>query len=178
MSTQSEIRTIEVVPYNLNWVKKYLDEAEKVKKIMADELVKIHHIGSTAIPGISAKPVIDILVEVKNIRDVDNYNEEMKEIGYIPKGEYGIEGRKFFLKGEINRTHHVHVFEMGNSEIKRHLNFRDYMISHPEEAKSYSELKKELAIKFIHDIDGYCNGKDGFIKEIDKKAEEWAKTRL
>jgi len=177
MSIQNEIRTIEVVPYDINWVKKYLDEGEKIKKIMADELVRIHHIGSTAIPGVSAKPVIDILVEVKNIKNIDNYNEKMKEIGYIPKGEYGIAGRRFFLKGEINRTHHVHVFQVGNSEIIRHLNFRDYMISHTEEAKAYSELKRELAIKFIHDIDGYCDGKNGFIKEIDRKAEMWAKTR-
>jgi len=177
MSTQNEIRTIEVVPYDLNWIRKYLYEAEKIKKIIADELVRIHHIGSTAIPGISAKPVIDILVEVKNIENVDNYNEKVKEMGYIPKGEYGIEGRRFFLKGEINRTHHIHVFQVGNSEIIRHLNFRDYMIYHPEEAKAYSEIKKELAIKFRHDIDGYCNGKNDFIKEIDRKAEEWVKTR-
>lgn len=177
MSSQTEIRTIEVVPYNINWVNKYLAEAEKIKKIMADELVKIHHIGSTSIPGISAKPVIDILVEVINIENIDDYNEKMKEIGYIAKGEYGIEGRRFFLKGEINRTHHIHVFQVGNSEIIRHLNFRDYMISHPDEAKAYSEMKRELAIKFRHDIDGYCNGKNDFIKNIDRKAEKWVKTR-
>ena len=177
MSMQNQIRTIEVVPYNINWVNKYLAEAEKIKKIMADELVKIHHIGSTSIPGISAKPVIDILVEVINIENIDDYNEKMKEIGYIAKGEYGIEGRRFFLKGEINRTHHIHVFQVGNSEIIRHLNFRDYMISHPDEAKAYSEMKRELAIKFRHDIDGYCNGKNDFIKNIDRKAEKWVKTR-
>jgi len=69
------------------------------------------------------------------------------------------------------------VFQSDNPEILRHLNFRDYMNQHPSEAKSYGELKKEMAIKFRYDIDGYCNGKDDFIKDIDRKAEVWAKTK-
>ncbi|MCC5423939.1 GrpB family protein [Clostridium botulinum] len=152
----------------------YEKEAEKIYNIMKDEIVQIHHIGSTAIKGIYAKPVIDILVEVENINNVDNYNEEMKSLGYIPKGEYGIKERRFFLKGLYNRTHHLHIFQRGNSEIERHINFRNYMIKHREEAKKYEKLKKELALKFKYDIDSYCIGKDSFIKEIDEKAKLWA----
>lgn len=116
-------------------------------------------------------------MSVKDINKIDDYNEQMIKLGYEAKGEYGIPGRRFFLKGVYDRTHHIHAFENGNSEIKRHLDFRDYMIAHPEEMKEYGKLKKELAKKFRYDNEGYCNGKNAFIKNIDKKAAEWAKTR-
>ncbi|MGO5065373.1 MULTISPECIES: GrpB family protein [unclassified Clostridium] len=177
MSDEKQIRIIEVVPHNPEWKIKYQKEADKIYNIMKEEIVKIHHIGSTSIEGIYAKPVIDILVEVKDINNVDNYNEEMKRLGYIAKGEYGIKGRRFFLKGLYHRTHHVHIFEKGDSEIERHINFRDYMREHKEEAKQYEELKKELALEFRYDIDYYCEGKDSFIKEIDKKAKIWAEEK-
>ncbi|ACA55781.1 GrpB family protein [Clostridium botulinum] len=173
MSEEKQLRIIEVVPHDPKWKIEYKKEAEKIYKIMKDEIVQIHHIGSTAIRGIYAKPIIDILVEVENINNVDNYNEEMKFLGYIPKGEYGIKGRRFFLKGLYDRTHHVHIFEKDDSEIERHINFRDYMIEHKEEAKQYEKLKKELALKFRYDIDSYCIGKDSFIKKIDEKAKLW-----
>ncbi|APH14914.1 grpB family protein [Clostridium sporogenes] len=173
MSEEKQVRIIEVVPHNSKWRIEYEKESEKIYNIMKDEIVQIYHIGSTAIEGIYAKPIIDILVEVENVNNVDNYNEEMKSLGYIPKGEYGIKGRRFFLKGLYDRTHHVHIFEKGDSEIERHINFRDYMIEHKEEAKQYEELKKELALKFKYDIDSYCEGKDSFIKKIDEKAKLW-----
>lgn len=177
MSEESNVRIMEVVSYNSNWKEDYINESEKIQNIMDEEIVKTHHIGSTAIPGIYAKPVIDILIEVKDISNVDKYNKEMEKLGYISKGESGIKNRRFFLKGEYNRTHHVHIFETGNSEVKRHLNFRDYMIAHPEDAKRYEELKKELSIKFRYDNKGYCNGKNAFIKEMAIKANEWSKTK-
>lgn len=149
-------------------------EAEKIYNIMKDEIVQIYHIGSTAIKEIYAKPIIDILVEVENINNVDNYNEQMKFLVHIPKEEYGIKERRFFLKGLYNRTHHVHIFQRGNSEIERHINFRDYMIENREEAKKYEKLKKKLALKFKYDIDSYCEDKDNFIKKIDEKAKLWA----
>jgi len=101
----------------------------------------------------------------------------MDKLGYICKGEYGIKGRRFFMKGLYNRTHHIHIFQSDNPEILRHINFRDYLIAHSEEARIYSELKRKMAIDFRYDIQGYCNGKDAFIKDIDIKAERWAKTK-
>ncbi len=177
MNEQKKVRIIEVVSYNPKWKEEYLKESEKLKKLFKDEIVDIYHIGSTSIPGISAKPVIDILLSVNDISKIDDYNEEMVKLGYEAKGEYGIPSRRFFLKGIYDRTHHIHAFEVGNPEIIRHLNFRDYIIAHPEEMKQYQELKKELAKEFRYDNEGYCDGKDCFIKNIDKKAAEWAKTR-
>jgi GrpB-like predicted nucleotidyltransferase (UPF0157 family) len=174
MSEEKHVRIIEVVPHDSRWDEEYLREAELIKGVMKNEIVVIYHIGSTSIPGIYAKPIIDILIEVNDINKIDNYNKLMESVGYIAKGENGIEGRRYFIKGLYNRTHHIHVFQTGNSGITRHLNFRDYMIAHPEEAKYYEELKKELAARFRYDSEGYTDGKDAYIKEIDKKAKIWA----
>lgn len=178
MINEDKARVIEVVPYDENWEKEFIKESRKIKDIMNDEIIKIHHIGSTSIKGIYAKPVIDILIEVKDIKNIDNYNEAMMKLGYIKKGEFGIKERRFFIKGLYNRTHHIHIFQTGNKEIKRHLNFRDYMNSNKDEAKRYENLKIDLAKKFKYDIDGYCNGKNDFIKNIDKKADRWSKESI
>ncbi|MCF8000516.1 MAG: GrpB family protein [Halanaerobiales bacterium] len=167
-------RKISVKPYNENWKVKYNKEKYKLEKKLNDIIVKIYHIGSTAIPNIKAKPIIDILVVVEDINKVDRYNDSMQALGYEPKGEFGIENRRFFQKGGNNRTHHVHIFQKGDKEIKRHLNFRDYMRAHPKEARKYSQLKETLADKYYHDINKYIEGKNDFIAEIDNKAVKWS----
>ena len=166
-------RIIEVVPYQSNWPSDFTKEADAIQSILKNEIIGIYHIGSTSIVGLSAKPVIDILIEVKKIDAIDQYNPQMESLQYIAKGEFGMEGRRFFIKGLIHRTHHVHIFETGHPDIARHLNFRDYMLSHPDEAKAYESLKLELAQQFRYDNDGYCDGKDDFIKEIDRRATLW-----
>lgn len=168
------VRIIKVSPYNQKWKKKFDLESRNIKSIFNKEILAIHHIGSTAIPEISAKPIIDILVEVYNIDAIDNYNAKMITQGYIPKGESGIPRRRLFIKGsEELRTYHVHIFEKDNSEITRLLNFRDYLIAHPKAAQKYSKLKERLARENPENINGYLKGKDKFIKKIDKKAKDW-----
>jgi GrpB-like predicted nucleotidyltransferase (UPF0157 family) len=168
-------RIVGVVSYNSNWKKMYKEESEKIKNVLSDIIIDIHHIGSTAIPGIKAKPVVDILVEVEDIEGVNQYNHKMKELGYEAMGEYGIPKRRFFRKGGNNRTHHIHVFQLGNKEIERHINFKEYLIAHPKEAREYSKLKEKLANKYNYDVENYTNSKSDFIKEIDKKAKLWGK---
>lgn len=172
------MRLIEVVPYDPHWQVLFERAARELVEICGAEVVAIHHVGSTAIPDISAKPIIDVLVEVRCIEKIDEFNPEMIERGYLPKGEFGIRGRRFFIKGdEEQRSHHIHMFQTGNPEFERHIAFRDYMIAHPEEAEAYSRLKEELARRFAHDIEGYIAGKDAFIKEIERKALVWKKGR-
>lgn len=168
------VRIVEVSPHNRKWKKKFDLEARIIKSIFNKEILAIHHIGSTAIPEISTKPIIDILVEVCNIDVIDNYNAKMITQGYIPKGESGIPRRRLFIKGsEELRTFHIHIFEKDNSEITRLLNFRDYLKAHPKEAQKYSKLKESLAREYSENIDGYLKGKDNFIKKNDKKAKDW-----
>jgi GrpB-like predicted nucleotidyltransferase (UPF0157 family) len=173
--SKADKRRVEVVSYNSNWKKMYKEESEKIKNILDDIIIDIHHIGSTAIPGIKAKPVIDILVEVKDIEAVDQYNHKMEELGYEVMGEYGIAKRRFFRKGGNKRTHHIHMFQVGNEEIERHINFKEYLITHPDRRQEYSKLKEELVNKYTYDVENYTNGKSDFIQEIDRKAKLWGK---
>jgi GrpB-like predicted nucleotidyltransferase (UPF0157 family) len=171
-------RDITVVPHDPQWSERFEEEVEALTAIFGEEIVEAYHVGSTAIPGIVAKPIIDVLLEVRDIDRIDEFNQEMRGRGYVPKGEFGIAGRRFFIKGsEVHRTHHIHVFEQGHPDVDRHLGFRDYLRAHPAEAQAYGRLKTELAQRFPHDGDSYTESKSDFIKEIERKAEAWTKTR-
>lgn len=131
--------------------------------------MEIHHIGSTSVPGLSAKPILDILPVVKNIVEVDKATDAMILLGYDAQGESGMAFRRFFQKGAPNRTHNVHVYEVGDPEIDRYLRFRDWMRSHDDDAAAYAKIKISLAEEYPEDILQYCQGKDAFVASIDKK---------
>ncbi len=167
-------RKIEVVPYNPNWPKLFEEEAAQIRKILGDNCIAVHHIGSTSVPGLAAKPIIDILPVVKEVGKVDACNPEFEKIGYQCMGEYGIPGRRFFMKGGDDRTHHIHIFEVSNVyDVGRHLSVRDFLRTHPTAAEEYAKLKMTLAEKYTYDNDGYCDGKDSFVKELEQKAILW-----
>ena len=172
-------REIQVVPYDESWPKKYEREVLRLREVLGNEIVAAHHIGSTSIPGMYAKPIIDIMLEVKDIAKIDNYNDKMIALGYEPRGELGIPGRRYFSREEPKdvRTHHVHSYQSDNPELIRHIAFRDYMISHPEDAKIYAELKLVLARRFHWDVDGYIIGKEQYVSRMEKIAVEWYKSR-
>ena len=168
------MRKVEVVPHDPQWREAFEVESKRVTAALGDNVVTVHHIGSTSIPGIYAKPIIDLLIEVKEIASVDEQSSPMESLGYEVMGEFGIAGRRYFRKDNQSvRTHHVHIFEFGSEQIESHLAFRDYMIAHPEEAQKYSELKRELAREYPTSIEQYMDGKDGFIRAIDRKAAQW-----
>jgi GrpB-like predicted nucleotidyltransferase (UPF0157 family) len=167
------MRKVEVCSYNEHWKQIFINEASKLKSIFGDQLAAIHHIGSTSVPALQAKPIIDIMPVVKDIKVVNSYNEKLIQHGYNPKGENGITGRRYFEKGGNHRTHHVHIYQDGSEEITRHLVFRDYLRTHPEAAKRYGELKQELAQQFPYNAHAYSSGKEQFVSEIEEKALEW-----
>jgi GrpB-like predicted nucleotidyltransferase (UPF0157 family) len=169
------MRKVEVVPYDTNWPLMYAAEANLLSAIFGEELVRIHHIGSTSVPGLKAKPIIDMLAEVRDIKKIGSLNPTMIATGYTPMGEYGIPGRRYFFKSlEEKHSHHLHAFQIGNAEVARHLLFCDYLRSHPDEAHKYASLKESLAARFPTDIEAYMDGKDAFIKEVDSKAAAWS----
>lgn len=165
-----KLMKVEVVPHNSQWKKAFEIESKQIATAIGKNIVAIHHIGSTAIPTIYAKPIIDFLVEVRDLTLVDKRNAAMETLEYEAMGEFGIKNRRYFRK---DRTHHVHIFEVNSPEITRHLAFRDYLIAHPKIALEYSDLKRKLAQQYPEDIEGYMDGKDGFIKATEKKAVEW-----
>lgn len=170
----SPMRTIRVVSYRPKWYELFQVEAVRIKAILGQQLIAIHHIGSTSVRGLSAKPIIDIMPLVRCIEAVDQYNDAFIALGYRPYGENGIPGRRFFVKGpNYKRTHHIHTYELHHPEVARHLDFRDYLRAHPDFAHKYGQLKIKLAQQFPHDIDGYIRGKSPFINDVIKKARGW-----
>ncbi|WP_010096441.1 GrpB family protein [Ornithinibacillus scapharcae] len=167
------MRKVDVVAYDKEWMEQFKTEARKLREIMYPEIVEIFHIGSTSVPGLAAKPIIDILVIVKEITRIDNFNPAMIDLGYQPKGENGIKNRRYFNKDGANRTHHVHVYEAGNEEIIRHLAFRDFLRAHHEKAVQYGDLKQSLAKQFPYDISSYIKGKEHFVQRMEKEALSW-----
>jgi GrpB-like predicted nucleotidyltransferase (UPF0157 family) len=157
------------------WPAMYEREAQLLRAALNDIDVEVHHIGSTAIRGIMAKPVIDILLEVQDLGLLDARNVSICMLGYESMGEFGIPGRRYFRKtsSEGVRTHQVHSFERGSANARRHLAFRDYMNSHADAALEYSSLKLRLARAFPDDMRAYVNGKDSFIKQHESLALVW-----
>ncbi|MGO1060336.1 GrpB family protein [Planococcus sp. FY231025] len=166
------MRKVEVFPFDPDWHRRFKEAAMEIEGIFGEECAEIHHIGSTAVEGLSAKSVIDLLPVVRSIENVDAFNRKMAEAGYVAKGENGLPGRRFFQKGGDERTHHIHVFEKGSREIRRHLAFRDYLRAHPEKAQEYGALKEKLASEYPMDIEKYIAGKTELVSVIEKLAME------
>ncbi|MEM0979689.1 MAG: GrpB family protein [Cyanobacteria bacterium P01_H01_bin.58] len=169
------VREVKVVPHNPDWKNQFEAEQQYIQAAMGNNAIAIHHIGSTSILQIHAKPIIDILAEVADIYRVDTQTSNLEDLGYEAMGEYGIPGRRYFRKWDAvgNRTHHLHVFQTASPDVERHLHFRDYLIAHPAEAEVYSQLKQHLAALHPYDIEAYMDGKDGFIQAVEQKAQQW-----
>lgn len=167
---------IAVVPYDSRWPQEFERAAVEIVEVLGATLLAIHHIGSTSIPGIYAKPVIDILAVVTDVHAVDGRTDGMQRLGYEVMGEFGIEGRRYFRRDDSTgrRTHQIHAFAEGSPHVTRHVAFRDFMRAHPSEAKRYGDLKRRLAEANPHEMDPYMDGKDGFIKEMERRALAWA----
>lgn len=161
-----------LVPHDARWSNEFGRESAAVARALGDVLVEIHHIGSTAIPGIVAKPVIDMLAVVADLGLVDVRAAALESLSYEAMGEFGITGRRYFRKNGTDgvRTHQVHAFKVNSPDVRRHIAFRDYLRCHPAEAQRYSELKLALAQRSSSDIDSYTDGKTTFVREIESRA--------
>ena len=162
---------ITVVNYDPEWPSKYVRERDYITEILKDNCIAVYHIGSTSVPGLAAKPIIDIMAVVRSLEEVDTVADKFAEIGYEYLGEFGIKGRRYLRKGGDERTHQIHIFQADDwNNIGRHLAFRDYMRTHEKERNEYAKIKKDLAQEFPYDIDGYCDGKENFVREAEKRA--------
>ncbi|WP_330948500.1 GrpB family protein [Virgibacillus sp. MG-45] len=168
------MRFISVVEYDSSWRGAYREEEALVKKILQKELIRSVHIGSTSVPGLKAKPIIDMLLVVQSIERLDTFSKDFSDAGYAVMGEHGIRGRRFFYKGNQERTHHIHAYKYTNiGEIERHVAFRDFLCEHKKIAEQYGELKHQLAMQYPFDSEQYCNEKDSLVKKIEDEALKW-----
>lgn len=169
------MRKVEVLDYQTEWPGLFEKEKSRLQHLLQGNSYRIFHIGSTSVPGLAAKPIIDLMPVVYNLHQIDALNEEMELLGYIVKGENGLPGRRYFEKGDDQHTHHVHLFQLGNEDIIRHLAFRDYLRAHPKEAQRYGQLKKESALNYPDDITAYIAAKASLVKEVEQLALRWYK---
>lgn len=176
-------RIIDVADYEVTWPLRYQAEAERLRPVFGSALVAMHHVGSTAVPGLRAKPTIDILVEVASGGSIEDFYPAMTELGYDCRGECldavvpGTPGRHYFARTkDMQHTHHVHVCHAGHPQIPEILALRDYLRAHPVAATECGKLKSELAQHFARNNVEYMRGKDQFIKELIALAEEWKRS--
>jgi len=174
------MKRVYLQPYDARWPAEFTRESAAVASALGSTLVGIHHIGSTAIPGIHAKPVIDMLAVTSDVALLDESATRLEALGYEALGEFGIAGRRYFRKDNRagERTHQIHAFQVGSPQIARHLAFRDFLRAHPDHASDYDALKQRLAESHPTDISGYTDGKDSFIHDIDARAASWVSARL
>jgi GrpB-like predicted nucleotidyltransferase (UPF0157 family) len=159
-----------VTPYNPDWHIQFMNEAGKLNKLLGELAFKIEHIGSTAIPGMEAKPILDILILVKDESAFDIVQPIMEKAGYIYEGQYVTDNSRLYRKlYKDTLLANIHVFPIKHPHVNEMLSLRDYLRSHPEEAKQYSEIKKELYNKYPTNYIDYRKNKDIYIKKLMSK---------
>lgn len=166
-------RIIEVVPYDPNWPRIFEAESKVIKKALGDNYIAIHHVGSTSVPGLAAKPKIDIIAVV---RDLFFPVSKLNALGYTYRGGLSIPLRRSFTLRAVDKNINLHVFEENDPEIELNILFRDYLRKHPVVRNEYEALKYNLVLKESSHVKnasiyiGYTLGKNDFIQNILNKA--------
>ena len=163
--------SVRLVPYDSTWPLEFATEAARIERACAGLPLELEHIGSTAVPGLAAKPVIDILAGRPGNIAGATFVAAFHQLGYEHKGAYGVPGRNYFRRGSP-RTHHVHLVSTSSDFWHDHLLFRNYLRSHPDIAREYETIKRELAAMYVMDREQYTDAKGPFIRSIVRRAKE------
>ena len=164
---------IEIAEYDPAWPSAYERERAAILTALEDLALAVEHVGSTSVPGLGAKPIIDIMIGLRKLADHARCVAPLRSLGYEHKGEFGIPGRHYFRKPVRGpRTHQLHMVEHCSGFWVRHLLFRDYLRRNPGEASAYQRLKLRLAARFGTDVEGYTEAKTEFIRSVEAKARE------
>jgi GrpB-like predicted nucleotidyltransferase (UPF0157 family) len=160
-----------VVPYDYRWKKEFEKIKLYLEKTLENSIIAIEHVGSTSVEGLSAKPILDIDVVIRNYDNFQDVKSRLESIGYYHEGDLGIKDREAFKYTEKHEVmaHHLYVCPQDSQELKRHIAFRDYLRTHNEDKDKYSEIKLQVANEYPTDIDSYIEFKSSYIAEIYKK---------
>jgi len=165
----AERRLIVIAAYDPAWPERFRLKARSLARVFAGVPCAIEHIGSTAVAGLAAKPVIDILLGVRELAEIEARIPAIESLGYVyvPEYEDELPERRFFRKDENGtRSHHVHAVQMGGAFWRRHLLFRDRLRASPETVAEYAALKKRIAERCRDDVEAYTNAKTDFIRRV------------
>ena len=157
-----------VVPYDAAWKADFEKIKNEIENAVGSLIIGVEHVGSTAVEGMSAKPCIDVDIIIKDYSVFDEVALALRAIGYIHEGDLGISGREAFKYDDKPhlKKHHLYVCPQCSEELRRHITFRDFLISHPAKAAEYSRVKENAAQLFPDDIDKYIQYKSPYIQEL------------
>jgi GrpB-like predicted nucleotidyltransferase (UPF0157 family) len=156
---------IVIVNYDPGWPGQFEMLRRRISEVLGDLVARIEHVGSTAVPGLAAKPILDFVVLLASADNLPAAVDRLATLGYVRQGDLGIPGREAFTTPPLAPAHHLYVFTESCGEFSRHLAFRDYLRANPEGAHAYEELKRTLASRFAEDRIAYVKGKTEFVRE-------------
>lgn len=163
-----------MLPHDPRWSRRFAREGARLLRLFAGAALGVHHVGSTAVPGLDAKPVLDVLLVGRDLAALDARRGRLEADGYRWLGEHGLPRRRYLEAHRRERgSVHVHAFAAGDPEIARHLDFRDYLLHHPQRAAANGSLKRRLAARYGADRAGYSEAKTAFIRETEALARAW-----
>ena len=162
---------VRVVPYDSRWADLFAREAERIRTALAERhlAIAIEHMGSTGVPSLSAKPIIDILGGWTRAEDLPRIIAALQDAGYVHRGEQGIPGREFFRRGDP-RQYHMHLASLGGTFWRDHLAFRDLLRADTQLARDYDALKYALAERYARNREAYTDGKTAFVQDALREA--------
>ena len=152
--------------YDPRWPAVFAALRAKLAATLGDLAAAIEHVGSTAVPGLAAKPILDIDVLLPSAEDLPLAIERLAQLGYRHQGDLGISGREAFTTPSGVTPHHLYVCRPDSPAFRRHILFRDYLRTHPDDAQAYADLKRRLATRFLGDRAAYTEGKSEFVSAI------------
>jgi len=172
---QDQARTVIVEEYNPEWPRIFRDLACRIRSAMGPAAVRIDHVGSTSVPGLAAKPIIDVQISVASFEPMDKYLRPLEELGFEYRDKNPELTKRYFKEPRgVDARIHIHVRRAGSFSEQLNLLFRDYMRCHPADASAYAELKRRLAQEYREDRRGYTEAKDAFIWDTLRRADRWA----
>lgn len=166
ISPEQRAEPVVVVPYDTAWPAAFERLRDRIAPALGELAVGIEHVGSTAVPGLDAKPIIDVDVVIHHAEDFAEVARRLGELGYAHLGDLGIVGREAFRATAGPPRHHLYVCAAGGAALRAHLTLRDALRADPRLAASYAALKRELAERFRDDRDSYAEGKTAFITSV------------
>ena len=167
--------SVKLLPHQEEWNKNAENVILKLKQLLGYAAVDVQHVGSTAIAAIYAKPIIDIVIGLRDLNDISPYMKRLEEHDFVFRGE-DVAGQMLFVMGDFEkdtRTHHIHAVKWNGTEWNNYINFRDYLNCYIDKAMLYDACKKKLALQFSNDRKSYTEGKQECIEYLLKEAAVW-----